>query len=113
MKNLVFAGVMAEVGAFAGSVPASASVFELMFTGTEAARQYPAHLSSSLGSGPSPYTVTGIDAGSWVDIGGTTYTITGLTTYAGDDQKAYFPPRIQSALWISRAYRYRSEPATH
>ena len=45
----------------------------------------------ALGSGPSPYTVTGVDTGSWVDIGGTTYTITGLTTYAGDDQKAYFP----------------------
>jgi hypothetical protein len=26
-----------------------------------------------------------------VDIGGTTYTITGVATYAGDDQKAYFP----------------------
>ena len=33
MKNLVFAGVMAGVGAFAGSVPASASVFELIVYG--------------------------------------------------------------------------------
>ena len=45
----------------------------------------------TLGSGPSPYTVTGIAAGSWVDVGGTTYTISSLATYAGDDQKAYFP----------------------
>ena len=26
-----------------------------------------------------------------MDVGSTTYTITGVTTYAGDDQKAYFP----------------------
>ena len=62
-----------------------------MFTGTEAGTPISGTLELALGSGPSPYTVTGIDAGSWVDIGGTTYTITGLTTYAGDDQKAYFP----------------------
>jgi hypothetical protein len=87
MKNLVFAGVMAGTAAFAGAVPASASVFELMFTGTGISGD----LFLSLGSGHSPYTVTGVDAGSWVDVAGTTYTITGLATYAGDDQKAYFP----------------------
>jgi hypothetical protein len=87
MKNLVFAGVIAGVGAFAGAVPASASVFELMFTGTGISGD----LFLSLGSGSSPYAVTGIDTGSYVDVGGTTYTITGLTTYAGDDQKAYYP----------------------
>jgi hypothetical protein len=79
--------VIAGVGAFAGVVPASASVFELMFTGTGISGD----LFLSLGSGSSPYTVTGVDAGSYVDLGGTMYTITGLTTYAGDDQKAYYP----------------------
>ena len=87
MNRLVIAGAIAAAGAFAGALPASASVFDLSFTGTEISGL----LVLSLGSGPSPYTVTGVDAGSYVDIGGTTYTITGLTTYAGDDQKAYFP----------------------
>jgi hypothetical protein len=87
MNKLVFAGAMAAVGAFAGALPASASVFDLSFTGTGISGL----LVLSLGSGPSPYTVTGVDAGSYVDIGGTTYIITGLATYAGDDQKAYFP----------------------
>jgi hypothetical protein len=58
-----------------------------MFTGTGISGD----LFLSLDSGPSPYTVTGIAAGSWVDIGGTTYTLSSLATYAGDDQKAYFP----------------------
>ena len=87
MKNLVFAGVIAGVGAFAGAVPASASVFDLSFTGTGIS----GNLVLSLAAGSSPYTVVGVDAGSYVDVGGTTYTITGVTTYAGDDQKAYFP----------------------
>jgi hypothetical protein len=87
MRSSALAGVIAGVFAFAGAVPASASVFDLSFTGTGISGL----LVLALGSGPSPYTVTGVDAGSYVDIGGTTYTITGLTTYAGDDQKAYFP----------------------
>jgi hypothetical protein len=87
MKNLVFAGVIAGVGAFAGAVPASASVFDLSFTGTGIS----GNLVLSLGTGSSPYTVVGVDAGSYVDVGGTTYTITRVTGYAGDDQKAYFP----------------------
>jgi hypothetical protein len=87
MKSLLFAGVMAGAGALACAAPASASVFDLSFSGTGISGE----LVLSLGSGPSPYTVTGIDAGSWVDIGGTTYTISSLATYAGDDQKAYFP----------------------
>ena len=78
---------MAAVGACVGALPASASVFDLSFTGTGISGL----LVLSLGSGSSPYTVTGVDAGSFVDIGGTPYTITGLATYAGDDQKAYFP----------------------
>ena len=87
MNRFVFAGAMAAVGACVGALPASASVFDLSFTGTGISGL----LVLSLGSGSSPYTVTGVDAGSFVDIGGTTYTITGLATYAGDDQKAYFP----------------------
>ncbi len=91
MRNFVFAGVIAGVGAFAGAVPASASVFELMFTGTEAGSPISGTLELALGSGSSPYKVIGVDAGSYVDIGGTDYTITGLATYAGDDQAAFFP----------------------
>jgi len=87
MNRLVLAGAMAAVGLCAGALPASASVFDLSFTGTGISGL----LVLSLGSGPSPYTVSGVDAGSYVDVGGTTYTITGLITYAGDDQKAYFP----------------------
>jgi hypothetical protein len=87
MRNLVFAGMMASVGALVSAAPASASVFDLAFTGTGISGL----LVLALASGTSPFTVTGVDTGSWVDIGGTTYTITGLTTYAGDDQKAYFP----------------------
>ena len=34
--------------------------------------------------------VNGVSAGS-VTVEGTSYTITGLTTYAGDDQKVYYP----------------------
>ena len=35
--------------------------------------------------------MTGVAGGSWIDIAGTNYTISARTTYAGDDQKAYFP----------------------
>lgn len=87
MNKFVLAGAMAAAGAFAGALPASASVFDLSFTGTGISGL----LILSLGGGSSPYTVTGVDAGSYVAIGGTNYTITGLATYAGDDQKAYFP----------------------
>ena len=80
MKNLVFAGVMAGVGAFAGAVPASASVFDLSFTGTGISGD----LSLSLLGGTSPYTVASVTGS--VEVGSTVYTITGLTTYAGDDQ---------------------------
>jgi hypothetical protein len=85
MKNLVFAGVMAGVGAFAGAVPASASVFDLSFAGTGISGS----LVLTLASGSSPYTVGG--ASGSLDLGGTIYSITGVTTYAGDDQKAYYP----------------------
>jgi MYXO-CTERM domain-containing protein len=44
-------------------------------------------LDLSYTSGASPYTVTGVTG--TVEIGSTT--ITGLTTYAGDDQKVYYP----------------------
>jgi hypothetical protein len=87
MKNWVIAGAIAGAAAFVGAVPASASVFDLSFTGTGIS----GNLVLSLGSGPSPYTVTGVGSGSYVDIGGTTYDITGVATYAGDDQKAYYP----------------------
>ena len=87
MKNLVFAGAIAGVVALMGAAPASASVFELAFTGTGVSGD----LFLSLGSGSSPYTVTGVAGGSWIDIAGTNYTISARTTYAGDDQKAYFP----------------------
>jgi hypothetical protein len=72
-------------GALAGAVPASASVFDLSFSGTGISGE----LVLSLANGTSPFTVTGVTGS--VDLGGTIYTITGLTTYAGDDQTAYFP----------------------
>ena len=80
MKNLVFAGVIAGVGAFAGAVPASASVFDLSFTGTGIS----GNLVLSFLSGTSPYTVGGVTGS--VEVGSTLYTIAGLTTYAGDNQ---------------------------
>ena len=80
MRNLVFAGVMAGVGALVGAVPASASVFDLTFSGTGIS----GNLVLSFASGSSPYTVDGVTGS--VEVGSTTYTITGLTTYAGDDQ---------------------------
>lgn len=46
-------------------------------------------LNLSLAGGASPYTVGGATGS--VDLGGTIYTVTGVTTYAGDDQTAYFP----------------------
>lgn len=80
MRNLLFAGVMAGVGAFAGAVPASASVLDLSFTGTGISGD----LSLSLLGGTSPYKVASVTGS--VEVGSTVYTITGLTTYAGDDQ---------------------------
>ena len=84
MKNLVFAGVMAGVGALAWVAPASASVFDLSFSGTGISGD----LVLSLANGTSPFTVSG--ASGTLDLGGTVYNITGLTTYAGDDETAYF-----------------------
>jgi hypothetical protein len=83
MRNLLFAGAIA--GALAGAVPASAAVFELSFSGSGISGT----LNLTLSGSGSPYTVTGVDSGSTLDLGGTTYTITGLASYAGDDQKAY------------------------
>jgi len=99
MRSLVFAGVIAS--ALAGAVPASAAVstVDLSFTG--------AGISGSLdltyAPGTSPYTVGGVTGS--VDVGGTTYTVMGLTTYAGDDQKLYYPSQVQSAMSIFPAYR--------
>ena len=112
MRNFVFAGVIAGVGAFAGAVPASASVFELMFTGTEAGSPISGTLELALGSGSSPYKVIGVDAGSYVDIGGTDYTITDWRPTPAMTRRPFFPPRVQSAMSTFRAYRSRSEATT-
>jgi len=87
MKHLVFAGAIAGACALAGAVPASAAVSDLglSFTGTGISGT----LDLSYTSATSPFTVDGVTGS--VDVGGTTYTVTGLTTYAGDDQKAYYP----------------------
>jgi hypothetical protein len=85
MKNLVFAGVMAGVAALACVAPASASVFDLSFTGTGISGE----LILSLANGTSPFKVSG--ASGTLDLGGAVYSISGLATYAGDDQTAYFP----------------------
>ena len=74
MKNLVFAGVIAGVGAFAGAVPASASVFDLSFTGAGISGD----VSLSFLSGTSSYTVGSVTGS--VEVGTMVYTITGLTT---------------------------------
>jgi hypothetical protein len=83
MRSLVFGGVVASV--LAGAVPASAAVstIDLSFTGTGISGL----LDLTYVSGTSPFTVDGVTGS--VDVGGTTYTVTGLTTYAGDDQKLY------------------------
>jgi hypothetical protein len=88
MKRPVIAAAILGAAALAGAVPASASVFDLSFAGTGIS----GNLALSLSGGGSPYTVTGVDAGSYMDIGSTKYTITGLATYAGDDQTVYTPP---------------------
>jgi MYXO-CTERM domain-containing protein len=85
MKNMVFAGVMAGVAALACVAPASASVYDLTFTGTGISGE----LVLSLANGTSPFKVSG--ASGTLDLGGTVYSISGLATYAGDDQTAYFP----------------------
>ena len=87
MRSLVFAGVIASACAFVGAVPATAAVLDLglSFTGTGIS----GILDVSYASGTSPFTVDGVTGS--VDVGGTTYTVTGLTTYAGDDQKVYSP----------------------
>lgn len=72
----------------AGAVPANPSVLDLPFSGAGTSGD----LVLSLASGGYPYTVIGVDAGSYVDIAGTTHIIAGLTTYAGDRQTVYNPP---------------------
>jgi PEP-CTERM motif len=85
MRSLVFGGIVASM--LAGAVPASAAVstIDLSFTGTGISGS----LDLTYVSGTSPFTVDGVTGS--VDVGGTTYTVTGLTTYAGDDQKFYSP----------------------
>lgn len=87
MKHLVFAGAIAGACALAGAAPASAVVSDLglSFTGTGISGT----LDLSYTSATSPFSVDGVTGS--VDVGGTTYTVTGLTAYAGDDQKAYYP----------------------
>jgi hypothetical protein len=85
MRSFAVTAVIAGACAFAGAVPASASVFDLSFSGTGISGS----LVLSLVNGTSPFTVGGATGS--VDLGGTIYSITGLTTYAGDDQKAYYP----------------------
>jgi hypothetical protein len=84
MRSLVFGGVIASV--LAGAVPASAAVptIDLSFTGTGISGS----LDLTYVSSTSPFTVDGVTGS--VDVGGTTYTVTGLTTYADDDQKLYY-----------------------
>jgi hypothetical protein len=85
MRSLVFGGIIASV--LAGAVPASAAVdtIDLSFAGTGISGL----LDLTYVSGTSPFTVDGVTGS--VDVGGTTYTVTGLTTYAGDDQALYSP----------------------
>ena len=85
MRSLTLTAVIAGACAFAGAVPASASVFDLSFSGTGISGS----LVLSLASGSSPYTVGGATGS--LDLGGAIYSITGLATYAADDQKAYYP----------------------
>jgi hypothetical protein len=86
MRSLILAGLIGGAGALASAVPANASVFDLSFSGTGITGS----LDLSLATGTSPYTVDGVTGGA-VTVGGTSYSITGLTTYAGDDQKVYYP----------------------
>ena len=66
MKSLLIAGAIVGAAAFAGAVPASASVFDLSFSGTGISGL----LVLDLGGGSSPYTAVAIDSGSYIDIGG-------------------------------------------
>jgi len=87
MQNLLIAGAVASAAAFIGAAPASAAVtdlFDLSFSGTGISGT----LDLGLVTGTSSVRTVDGASGS-VDIGGTIYTITGLTSYAGDDQKVY------------------------
>ena len=83
MRRLILVGSVVGVATFA--VPASASVFDLSFSGTGITGD----LVLSLATGASPYTVDGVTGS--VTVGTTSYTVSGLTVYAGDDQKVYYP----------------------
>jgi len=69
----------------AGAVPASAATFDLSFLGAGISGM----LDLSIASGTSPFKVDGATGS--LDLGGTMYTITGLSSYAGADQMADYP----------------------
>jgi hypothetical protein len=85
MRSLLLAGITVGVTVLADALPASAALFDLSFSGTGISGA----LDLSLASGASPFKVDG--ATGPLDLGGATYTITGLSSYAGADERAYYP----------------------
>jgi hypothetical protein len=98
MRHLVYAGLLAGAGALSGLSAAQAAVsgFDLSVTGTGVSGLIDLDLSDG--------GVTVADG--TLTIGSTVYTVSGLATYAGDDQKfstgggAFVDfPGISFALW--------------
>jgi hypothetical protein len=96
MRHLVYAGLLASAGVLSGLGAAQAAVFDLSVTG--------AGISGAIDLALAGGDVTG-GVGT-LTIGTTTYTVSGLATYAGDDQSfstgggAYVDfPGISFALW--------------
>lgn len=77
MRHLVYAGLLASAGVLSGLGAAQAAVFDLSVTG--------AGISGAIDLALAGGDVTG-GVGT-LTIGTTTYTVSGLATYAGDDQK--------------------------
>jgi hypothetical protein len=96
MRHLLYAGLLASAGVLSGLGAAQAAVFDLSVTG--------AGISGAIDLALAGGDVTG-GVGT-LTIGTTVYTVSGLATYAGDDQKfstgggAYVDfPGISFALW--------------
>jgi hypothetical protein len=92
MRSLLLAGITVGATVIAGAVPASAALLDLSFSGTGISGV----LDLSLTNGTSPFTVDGATGS--VALGSATYTITGLASYAGDDERTYSPTSSTSYL---------------
>src|SRR5271166_3552772 len=94
MKTLLSIGLLAGVAALLAEVPAQARVYDFSFSGPAIT---PGDTISGMGAfttmgATSPYDVTGITGTmSDPDLAPNAFAIMGPATYAGDDQRLYFP----------------------